>query len=333
MPRDPYEVLGVPRDADAEAVKKAFRQRAMQYHPDRNPGDAQAEERFKEVSEAYALLRDPQTRERFDRYGHGVAGTTRTPTYTGEQWREMFTEAEVPIDWTRVTGTAGTGNAMFDALFGMVAGMLRSSGLLPGETREVTLDLTLGEAVHGANRRVRVPGPSVCAVCHGSGRVVAEDAVAGTAGPFSANTYDGTCAACNGRGVRRSVAAVDVSVPAGARSTTKLRLRGLGGPGSPPGDLLVDLEVRLPDSAKVVGRDVHDEIALAPWQASRGGVQNYEGVDVHVPSGANDGQSLLVPGAGLGGGDLHLTVRVDLVGGIARWGRGWLRKLAAGGTA
>ncbi len=330
--RDPYEVLGVPRDADAAAVKRAFRQQAMRYHPDRNPGDEQAEERFKELSEAYAVLRDPESRARYDRYGHEPTGGFTTPTYTGEQWREMFREAEVPIDWTRMAGGAMTGNAMFDALFGMVAGMLRGSGLLPGETREVVLDLTLGEAVSGAVKRVRVPGPSVCAVCQGTGRAVAEGAVAAPAGPFSANTYDGTCPACNGRGVRRNAAAVEVQVPAGAKSNTKLRLRGLGGPGSPPGDLMVDIEVRLPETARVQGRDVHDTIAITPWQASAGGVVDYEGVRVPVPPGTSDGQSLVVAGGGLGGGDLRLTVQVSLVGGIRRSGRAWLRKLASGGT-
>lgn len=330
--RDPYEVLGVSRDSDAEAVKRAFRQQAMRYHPDRNPGDEQAEERFKELSEAYAVLRDPEARARYDRYGHAPTGGFTTPTYTGEQWREMFREAEVPIDWTRMAGGSVTGNAMFDALFGMVAGMLRGSGLLPGETREVTLGLTLGEAASGTVKRVRVPGPSVCAVCHGTGRAVTEGAVTAPAGPFSTNTYDGSCPACNGRGVRRTAAAVEVSVPAGAKNSTKLRLRGLGGPGSPPGDLMVDIEVLLPPTARVQGRDVHDTIAIAPWQAAAGGYVDYEGVTVPVPPRTSDGQSLVVPGGGLGGGDLHLTVQVSVVDGILRSGRAWLRKLASGGT-
>jgi len=331
--RDPYEVIGVSRGADTAEIKNAFRQRAMQYHPDRNPGDKAAEERFKELSEAYALLRDPESRARYDRYGHAVNGTTPTHAYTGEQWREMFNEAEIPIDWTRMTSGGSTGNAMFDALFGMVTGMLRGSGLLPGETREVVLDLDLGEAVNGTTKRVRVPGPSVCAVCHGTGRAVTEGAAAtGPTGPFSASTYDGSCPACNGRGVRRNAAVVDVSVPAGAKSNTKLRLRGLGGPGSPPGDLMVDLEVRLPETARVQGRDVHDTLALTPWQASGGAEVTYEGVSVPVPPSTADGQSIVVRGAGLGGGDLYLTVAVDVVNGILRSGRTWLRKLASGGN-
>ncbi len=334
--RDPYEVLGVPRDADLEAIKRAYRQQAMLYHPDRNPGDAAAEERFKEVSEAYALLRDPEARARYDRYGHAQAGGFATPSYSPEQWREMFREAEVPIDWSRVTTVGATGNALFDALFGMVTGMLRSSGLLPGETREVRLDLTLGEAVNGATRRVRVPGPSVCAVCRGTGRAAlgaaAEGAVART-GPFDVQAPAGVCPGCGGQGVRRGTAQVDVNVPKGAKSNTKLRLRGLGGPGSPPGDLLVDLEVVLPPTAEVRGRDVHDRLPLLPWQAAGGARVDYEGVTVEVPPGSTTGRELVVAGAGLGGGDLRLTLDVDLVGGALRSARGWLRKLASGGTA
>lgn len=334
--RDPYEVLGVPRDADLEAIKSAYRRQAMRYHPDRNPGDAAAEERFKELSEAYALLRDPEARARYDRYGHPSAGGFTTPTYTAEQWREVFREADVPIDWSRVTAFGSTGNALFDALFGMVAGMLRGSGLLPGETREVRLDLTLGEAVNGATRRVRVPGPSTCALCRGTGRAAlgaAAEGVAARTGPFDVATSGGVCPACGGRGVRRGTALVDVKVPKGTTSSTKLRLRGLGGPGSPPGDLLVDVEVALPPTAAVRGRDVHDRLPLLPWQAAGGARVDYEGVTVDVPPGSAAGRTLVVPGAGLGGGDLHLTVDVDLVGGALRAARGWLRKLASGGTA
>jgi len=330
--RDPYEVLGVPRDADLEAIKRAYRQQAMRYHPDRNPGDAAAEERFKEVSEAYALLRDPEARARYDSYGHAPSGAFTTPTYTPDQWHEMFREAEVPVDWSRVMASGATGNAVFDALFGVVAGMLRGSGLLPGETREVTLDLTLGEAVRGGTKRVRVPGPSVCAVCRGSGRAALDAATAAPAGPFSVDATTGACPACDGRGVRRGTALVDVVVPAGAKDNTKLRLRGLGGPGSPPGDLMVDVAVRLPATAEVRGRDVHDDLPLLPWQASRGAVVDYEGVEVEVPPGTTDGGTLVVKGAGLGGGDLRLTVDVDLVGGALRAARGWLRKLASGGN-
>jgi len=329
--RDPYKVLGVARDADMEAIKRAYRQLALRYHPDKNPGDAEAEERFKELSEAYALLRDPEARARYDRYGHPPSGAPSTPAYTAEQWREVFTEAGVPVDWSRVTMPGATGNAVFDVLFGMVTTMLRGSGLLPGETREVRLGVSLGEAVNGATKRVRVPGPSVCAVCRGTGRATVE--AAASTGPFDVAGGAGACPACGGRGVRRGTALVDVAVPSGASSQTKLRLRGLGGPGSPPGDLLVDLEVELPPTAQVEGRNVHDRLDLLPWQASGGATVDYEGVSVRVPPGSRGGGTLVVAGAGLGGGDLRLTLNVDLLAGAVRAARGWLRQLASGGPA
>src|SRR5690606_15700044 len=126
------------------------------------------EEKFKELSEAYALLRDPEARQNYDRYGRADPRSYRAPDPSNVDWQTIFTEAEIPINWGRAGETPRTGNAVFDVLFGVVSGMLRNSGLLPGENREVGLELSLAEAVNGSKRRVRVPGPSVCAVCHGT---------------------------------------------------------------------------------------------------------------------------------------------------------------------
>ncbi len=286
--RDPYEVLGVERDADADTIKSAYRQRAMRYHPDRNPGDATAEERFKELSEAYALLRDPEARRSYDAYGRSDPRGYQQPDMSMSDWQTIFQEVNINVDWGGRGAAPATGSAVFDMLFGMVAGMLRNSGLLPGETREVRLDLRLGEAARGAVKRVRVPGPSVCAGCGGTGRGTAGAATAGAGSADAvtrATTVDGlvtACGACGGRGVRRGGAFVDVTVPVGSSSTTKLRLRSLGGPGNPPGDLLVDLEVTLPATATVVGKDVHDTVAITPMALGSSFV--YEGVNVSVPS-------------------------------------------------
>jgi molecular chaperone DnaJ len=335
--RDPYEVLGVERDADADTIKTAYRQRAMQYHPDRNPGDATAEERFKELSEAYALLRDPEARRRYDAYGRSDPRGYQPPDMSTADWQTIFQEVNINVDWGGRGAASATGSAVFDMLFGMMAGMLRNSGLLPGETREVRLDLRLGEAALGAVKRVRVPGPSVCAVCGGTGRVTAGASAAG-ASPSQAvarsTPVDGlvtACSACGGRGVRRGGALVDVSVPVGSSSNTKLRLRSLGGPGNPPGDLLVDLEVNLPPTATVVGNDVQDTVVITPM--ARGSSFVYEGVTVSVPSTLRSGQSLRVRGAGIDGGDLVLRVEIDLVRGIVRRVGGWLNDLVGGGAA
>src|SRR5690606_22765482 len=305
-------------------------------HPDRNPGDANAEERFKELSEAYAMLRDPEARQRYDTYGRSDPRNYRPPDMSTADWQTIFREADIRVDWGG-RGAPATGNAVFDMLFGVVTGMLRNSGLLPGETREVRLDLRLGEAALGATRRVRVPGPSVCAVCGGTGRVAAGPSAAGAGSVQSVSrstTVDGlvaACGACGGRGVRRGGAMVDVTVPAGSTSHTKLRLRSLGGPGNPPGDLLVDLEVALPASATLSGNDVHDAVVITPL--ALGSTFDYEGVNVAVPRGLRSGQTLRVKGAGIDGGDLLLKVEVDLVRGIARRVGGWLGNLVGGGSA
>ena len=330
---DPYETLGVERSADAETIKSAFRRQAMKYHPDRNPGDPAAEERFKELSEAYALLRDPEARQNYDRYGRSDPRSYRAPDPSSVDWQTIFTEAEIPINWGRAGEVPQTGNAVFDVLFGVVSGMLRNSGLLPGENREVSLELTLGEAVNGASRRVRVPGPSVCAVCHGTGRasIGAETAAnfggsnGGTdtgsvsgpqVGPFDDGSHASTCPACGGRGVRRGTAFVDVNVPAGVKDNTKLRLKGLGGPGRPAGDLFVDIDIKLPESAELRGRDVHDTVTITPMLATSGGEFEYQGLRVRVPAKVKSGGSLRTAGKGVGGGDLVLKLDVELVGGL-----------------
>lgn len=326
---DPYEVLGVPRTADADTIKSAYRQQAMKYHPDRNPGDAAAEERFKQLSEAYALLRDPEARQNYDRYGRSDPRSYQAPDTSSVDWQTIFREAEIPINWGQAGQTPRTGNAVFDVLFGVVSGMLRNSGLFPGENREVGLELTLAEAVKGANRRVRVPGPSVCAVCHGSGRASIEANTAtsragaandghgaAVSGPFSESTYDATCPACAGRGVRRGTAQVDVSVPAGAKDNTKLRLKGLGGPGRPPGDLFVDIDIALPESAELRGRDVHDRLSITPLLANSGGQVDYQGLSVRIPPNVKHGGTVRAAGLGIAGGDLVLSLDVDLVGGL-----------------
>lgn len=311
---DPYEVLGVPRDASADDVKAAYRRLAMRYHPDRNPGSKEAEERFKEISEAYATLRDPEARARFDRYGTS-APAGAAPDFSSVDWRTVFQEADIPIDWGSRQGAPHTGNAVFDALFGMMTGLFRNAGLLPGETREIVVRVPLELARRGGQRRVQVPGPSVCPSCHGQ-RVV-----------------DGQpCPECGGSGVRRGRSEVDVTVPPRVRDGSKLRLRGMGGPGNPPGDLLVRVAVTLPAGAHLEGDDVHADVHVLPGEAARGTTLRYAGADVTVPAGTHDGTELRLRGLGVGRGDLVLTVRTDFWRGLARAAGDWMSRLTDGGT-
>lgn len=332
--RDPYDVLGVPKDADADTIKAAYRRQAMRYHPDRNPGDPEAEERFKRLSEAYALLRDPEAKARYDRYGAGDPRAFRPEGQTVD-WQSVFREADIPIDWGAHGGIPRTGNAVFDALFGVMAGMMRNAGLMPGETREVELAVSLGELHVGGTRRLHVPGPCICPTCRGSGRAAAGESVARAPGPFEASRTgaDATvCPSCGGSGVRRRGASVDVTIPAKAGPGTRLRLRGLGGPGNPPGDVLVKVVPEVPSGARVQGRDVIDELYLPPWERGRAARADYHGVDVRVPRGTAEGGTVRVAGAGLGG-DLVLTVRYDLARAAARSAGAWFRKLTRGGDA
>lgn len=306
---DPYQVLGVARDADADEIKAAYRKLALRYHPDRNPGDTQAEERFKRISEAYATLRDPAQRARFDRFGPDQP--QGRPDFSNVDWHSVFREADVRVAWQE--GMPRTGNAVFDALFGVMTGMFRNAGLLPGEHRQVTLELDLDTARRGGERAVRIPGPSVCPACRG-GKLAA----------------DGTlCPECGGRGVLPRGGAVEVRVPPRIRPGTKLRLKGLGGPGQPPGDAVVALQVHLPQGVHRQGNDLYAELPITPLEARSGVRSRRWGVAIDVPAGTADGQALHVAGGGLAGGDLWVTVRHDVWRGLGRRLLDWWHAAAA----
>ena len=301
--RDPYTILGVSRDADAEAVKRAYRAAALRDHPDRNPGDPAAEERFKSASEAYATLRDPEARRRYDAYAAtgGPPGGVPRPDFGTVDWRAIFREADVPIDWARAGGVATTGNVVFDVLFQGVARAFRHAGLVRGEDRDVALRLDFAEARQGGARRVHVPGPVVCTGCGGGARATGA-----------------VCATCGGEGVLRAGTEVDVRVPAGVRPGQKLRLQGLGGPGRPPGDAFVVLDVVVPLGARLDGRDVRTDVFVSPAEARSGAVVRVLGHEIRIAAGARDGQPVVVAGGGLGGGALRATVRIDPWRALAR---------------
>lgn len=306
---NPYETLGVSRSASQEEIKAAYRRLALRYHPDRNPGDRAAEETFKRLSEAYATLRDPESRQRFDRFGSGAGanGSYRTPDFTHVDWQTVFREADINVDWDARGNVPRTGNAVFDALFSTVTGMFRTAGLLPGEHREVTLSVPVPLARDGGQRRLRIPGPSVCATCRGR------------------RTVEGaTCPGCGGVGYLPGGNEVDLSIPAGVRRGTKLRLEGLGGPGTPPGDTIVTVQVQLPDGTQLSGNDLYTDVHLTPLEATRGFRATILGLQLDIPPGVVDGETLRVPRGGLAGGDLVVTVRHDVWRGLWRGFREWL---------
>lgn len=300
--RDPYQVLGVARDADTEEIRRAFRERALRDHPDRNPNDPAAAERFKAASEAYATLRDPESRRRHDQFARsGVGGRAPQPDFGQVDWRSVFQEADVRVDWGRYAQggvVPSVGGVVFEMLFRGVTRAFRQAGLMPGETRRVPLRIELDEARRGAERRVAIPGPVACPTCKG-------------AAPSGVG-----CSACSGSGELSGGFEAMVRVPAGVRPGQKLRLAGLGGPGRPPGDAYVELTIAIPAGLELKGRDLHGAVVVTPNEARRGTTRRIAGLEVTVPAGARAGARLRVAGGGVAGGDLLLSVEVDVWRGL-----------------
>jgi molecular chaperone DnaJ len=305
---NPYQTLGVPANASADEIKNAYRQLALKYHPDRNQGDKGAEDRFKEISEAYATLRDPESRHAYDTYGQ--AGDYRQPDFSQVDWQTIFSEANIDINWDPRQGAPRTGNAVFDVLFGAFTGLMRNSGLLPGEDRQLTFSLPLQQAKPGEQHRVRVPGPSVCPTCHGGGTTAA----------------GAPCPTCYGRRVLGGGSDVIFTLPKSFQNGQKLRLRGLGGPGNPPGDAIITIRLILPADTEVIGNTLHSTLYLTPLEASQGLHTKHHGTPLTIPSGTKDGDTVRQSKGPLGG-DHIVTVRLNVWRGIWRRATNLLQSL------
>ena len=306
--RDYYDVLGVGRDASGDDIKKAFRNLARQHHPDANPGDEAAAERFREIAEAYEVLSEPETRARYDRFGHaGVSGATGN------------------IDF----GDLGDILGMFfgDGLFGG-----RSRGPRGGQDAVASATLTLREAAVGAERDIDIEivgdcprcggsgaepptQPTTCAACGGLGEV---RQVSNTplgqimrqlpcpACRGRGATVETPCTACNGRGAQPERRTINVAIPAGIDSGQQVRVVGqghAGDPGAPPGDLYVQVLVEDDPSIERDGLDLYVRVDLTVTQAMLGAtvqVPTLEGAETIVlQSGTQPGESRTLRGKGM----------------------------------
>ncbi len=339
--RDYYEVLGVAKDADDDTLKKAYRKLAMQYHPDRNVGDHEAEVKFKEASEAYEVLRDPQKRRQYDRYGHEGLQGMPMPDFGRGDVMDLFGEI----------------------LGGMFGGGGRR-GPRGGRDLQMALEIDLVEAFRGAQKTVRVPREESCSDCGGSGarrgtqpsvcrRCGGRGAVLQGQGFFRIQQ---TCPGCGGRGAVltdpcpkcRGNGAVEVertltvSVPPGVDNDTTLRLSGegeAGEPGGPPGDLYVVFRVRKHPLFVRQGQDLHCEVPVTFSQAALGSsieVPTPEGKVVahNLKRGTQSGEEVRIAGRGMpnlrGGrpGDLVVHVRVITPRNLSKRQEELLRELA-----
>jgi curved DNA-binding protein len=287
--QDYYEVLGVPRTATADDIKKAYRQLARQYHPDVNPGDDSAEEKFKDIGEAYAVLSDPEKRQRYDQLGaNWKAGADFTPP---PGWEGGRVDVDDFGDLFGAGRDAGGFSDFFETLFGARRGRRAGAGFaMRGRDVEATIEFSLEEAHHGTTRTITLQTTAVCPTCNGSGAQEKQP-----------------CPTCRGTGMVLHPTTLDVTIPAGVRHGSVIRLAGQGEPGTgqaPAGDLL--LHIRLSPHAlfHVLGEgDVEVELPVAPWEAALGAkvrVPTIEGaVDMTVPAGAQGGQRLRLRGQGL----------------------------------
>jgi molecular chaperone DnaJ len=355
---DYYALLGVDKTATEDEIKRAYRKQARELHPDANPGDAAAEERFKEVTLAYEVLRDPERRRQYDMFGPEAL---RGQGAGGDPFAGFG-------------GSGGLGD-LFDAFFGggspfggTRTGTGRRAGPPPGEDAEAVLDLDFTEAVFGADHElnVRIPvgcdtcgstgarkgtTPTTCSTCNGAGEVrrvrqsILGQMVTSTPCPRcggSGEEISSPCPDCRGQGRRTEDKSFIVEVPAGVDNGSTLRLpgRGAAGPrGGRPGDLYVHLRVR-PDSRFVRdGADLHHELHLAMTQAALGVALTVDTLDgpeeLELPPGTPTGREIRLRGRGVphvqgrGRGDLIIRVMVDVPTDVSKEQEELLRQLAA----
>ncbi len=295
--RDYYEVLGVPRNASDEEIKRAYRRAAMKYHPDRNKGDKQAEQLFKEINEAYEVLSDPDKRAKYDKYGHhwkqaeayeaaGIDPHAGVRWSTGPGGYRVYVDGDIPDSF------GGFDFDDFGSLFGHVGrGRTATAGRpRPQRGRDIAgeLHLTLREAYHGCSKMVQVQVPEACPDCSGAGHANGR-----------------LCRGCNGGGEILRRRQIEVKVPAGVRDGTRVRLSGQGMAGTgggASGDLFITIRLRPHPVFRVIGSDVELDLPVAPWELALGAtvdVPTLTGTaSVKIPPNTPNGRVIRLRGLG-----------------------------------
>lgn len=336
--RDFYDVLGVSKNASAEELKKAYRAKAKELHPDRNPGDKEAETKFKELNEAYDVLKDEQSRAAYDQFGHAAfeGGGPRGPGGFGQGFSGDFSASMSDI---------------FDDLFGEFMGGRRGrrgdGGRARGQDLRYNMDISLEEAFEGKKAQIRVPSSVSCDTCHGSGAEPGSKPVTcptcqgagkvrATQGFF---TVERTCPTCHGRGqtiekpchvchgagrVERE-RTLSVNIPAGVEDGTRIRLAGEGEAGlrsGPSGDLYIFLSVSPHPLFQRDGADLFCRVPISMTTAALGGeievpTLNGKRVKLKIPEGSQTGRQFRLKDKGMPVinsrevGDLYIQITVE----------------------
>jgi len=320
--RDYYEILGVTRDVGEGELKKAYRQKALQFHPDKNPGDHEAEDKFKEASEAYDILRDPEKRQIYDQYGHeGIKGRG----FGGPQgFEDIFSS--------------------FGDVFGDFFG--GGGGQRTGEDLRADVGITLKEAAFGTEKKVDVhkhvvcktckgsrckkgTSPVACGTCRGTGQVIRSQGFFSLASPCpnchgTGQIIKNPCGTCRGEGVVVEKSKISVNIPGGVDDGSRLRLRGEGeaAPNMPSGDLYVFVHVQTHDFFHREGNDLYCQLNISFSQATLGAEIEVPMLDgknhsVNIPAGTQSGNQYRIPGAGVpsvrgrGRGDQVIQLTVE----------------------
>jgi molecular chaperone DnaJ len=328
--RDCYEVLGLTREATDQEIKSAYRKLAFKFHPDRNPGSRDAEEKFKEAAEAYAILADPDKRRMYDRFGYAGLGGAATGGFD-------------PTVFTGFEDILGGLGDMFG--FGDIFGGARRRGPQRGADLRYDLEISFDEAAKGTETTVQIPRHETCSTCHGSGAAAGSKPTAcpqchgrgqirHQQGPFtlartcgycrgSGTIVTKPCADCKGAGRVERERKITVRIPAGIATGQRLRLGGEGeaGPsGGPPGDLYVVIHVQEHPFFQRDGNDLHCEIPLNFPTVALGGDVKVPTLEGHesftIPEGTQSGATFRLRGRGMpdvsgrGRGDLLFTVKI-----------------------
>jgi molecular chaperone DnaJ len=325
-----YQTLEIDRTASDGDIKAAFRKQAMQCHPDRHPSDKMAEHRFKEINEAYEVLKDPDKRAAYDRFGHAAFehGMGGGAAGFGADFGTTFSD-------------------LFEGIFGMSAGRGRSSGRERGADLRYNMEITLQEAFTGKNAQIRIPTPVTCEACSGSGAKAGtkpktcpmcggHGRVRHAQGFFTlertcpnchgrGQSIDTPCASCGGSGRVTRERTLAVNIPAGVEDGTRIRLAGEGEAGvrgGPPGDLYIFLSIGGHPFFQRDGADLHCRVPVSMVTASLGGEFEVPTIDggktrVKVPEGTQSGRRFRLGGKGMPvlrsrqSGDMYVQVVVE----------------------
>jgi molecular chaperone DnaJ len=345
---DYYEVLGVSREVSEQELKSAYRKQALKYHPDRNPGDHAAEEKFKQASEAYQVLSDADKRAAYDRYGHaglgGQGGFNGGPFAGGVDIGDIFGD-------------------LFGEMFNVGGSQQRGSRQQRGDDLRFDMTIDFEEACFGVEQEVRIRrlevcatcsgrgtqsnrGPTVCGQCQGRGQLRYQQGFFSVARTCSACGGTGQvigdpCTTCRGQTRVSSEFKLNVKVPPGVEDGTRIRYSGegdAGRSGGPRGDLYVVLAVRAHDFFERHGNDLHCVIPISFPQAALGAEFDIPGIDgavsLKVPEGTQSGREIRVRGRGVphlndkGKGDLIVKVLVQVPRKLSRQQRELVNKLA-----